>query len=200
MKEETDETSSLPDVKKESPSETQPAAEADEKKPEKNTSSDKEAASGASEIINRPVSWGFEKSSARKIDTIVIHTSYNSLGGDEYSVEKIIGIYKDYGVSAHYIVARNGNIYQLVDDQNISYHAGESKMPDGRAGVNNFSIGIEVVNTKSGKFTGDQYESLNNLISDLKGKYPIKNILGHSDIAPGRKDDPWGMEWGKVDK
>lgn len=151
-------------------------------------------------ITNRLASWGFEKTEARKIDTIVVHSSYNSLGGDEYDVEKIIAIYKDYEVAAHYIIGRNGKTYRLVADSDIAYHAGQSKMPDGRTGVNEFSIGIEMVNNKSDKMTADQYVALNSLIADLKDKYGIKYILGHSDIAPGRKDDPWGMEWGKVKK
>lgn len=151
-------------------------------------------------IVSRLVSWGFEKSSGRKIDTIIIHSSYDALGGDPYDIDGIIAEYKQYGVSAHYLIARSGKIYQLVENKNIAYHAGESKVPDGRTGVNAFSIGIEMVNTTSGKFTSDQYEALNSLIKTLKKQYSIKYILGHDDIAPGRKTDPWNINWDKVDK
>ena len=73
-------------------------------------------------------------------------------------------------------------------------------MPDGRIDINNFSIGIEMANTTDGKFTNDQYAALNQLISSLKKQYSIKYILGHSDIASGRKTDPWNIDWTKVNK
>ena len=150
-------------------------------------------------IKNKLVSWGFSKADNRKIDTIIIHSSYNAVGSDPHDLDDIIyKEYKPYGVSPHYIISREGKVYRLVDDKNIAYHAGESKMPDGRTGVNNFSIGIEIVNTKSEKPSSSQYEALNSLIAYLKGKYKIKYVLGHSDIAPGRKDDPWNVDWNKI--
>lgn len=151
-------------------------------------------------IINRFVSWGFEKATSRKIDTIIVHSSYDALGDDPYNVNGLVAEYKQYGVAAHYLIARGGEIYHLVEDKNIAYHAGESKVPDGRTGVNAFSIGIEMMNMEDGKFTSDQYSALNHLISDLKNQFSIKYILGHSDIAPGRKTDPWNIDWSKVQK
>ncbi|KKQ40354.1 MAG: N-acetylmuramyl-L-alanine amidase, negative regulator of AmpC, AmpD [Candidatus Moranbacteria bacterium GW2011_GWC2_37_73] len=88
----------------------------------------------------------------------------------------------------------------MVTDQNIAWHAGVSKVPDGRTNVNDFSIGIEMINTKDGKYTDDQYAALNSLIVTLKKKYKIKYILGHNEIAPDRKTDPWGIEWNKVNR
>lgn len=154
----------------------------------------------AGKIVEKFVSWGFEKSSGRKIDTIVVHSSYDALGSEPFSVSGLLNEYKQYGVAAHYLIDREGKIYQLVADKNIAYHAGESKVPDGRTGVNAFSIGIEMMNTEDGKFTSEQYGALNSLIVTLKNRYSIKYILGHKDIAPGRKTDPWNMEWNKVDK
>ena len=152
----------------------------------------------APKITNKLVSWGYEKAGSRKIDTIIIHTSYDALGADPFSVEGILQIYKSYGVAAHYLISREGKIYRLVSDDNIAYHAGESKVPDGRTGVNFFSIGIELVNTKKDKCTGEQYAALESLVDYLRSTYKIKYVLGHSDIAPGRKDDPWGLEWSKI--
>ena len=106
--------------------------------------------------------------------------------------------YKPYGVSPHYIISHDGKIYRLVEDKNIAYHAGESKVPDGRTGVNNFSLGIEIVNTKSEKPNEAQYNALRNLLTYLKSEYKIKYVLGHSDIAPGRKDDPWNFDFERV--
>ena len=150
------------------------------------------------EIKQKLVSWGYSKSSSRTIDTIIIHSSYNALDNDTYSVNKLINEYKSYGVSPHYLIARDGNVYQLVSDKNIAYHAGESKMPDGRTNVNNFSLGIEIMTTESDSPTDAQYASLINLIKYIKSKYKIKNILGHNQIATGRKTDPWNFNWSKI--
>ena len=157
------------------------------------------AISATPKITSRLVNWGFSASSGRIIDTIIIHSSYNAVGSDEHNLDDIINKeYKPAGVSPHYIIARDGKIYQLVADKNIAYHAGVSKMPDGRTGVNDFSIGIEIVETKAESPDSAQYSALKNLISYLKGEYKIKYVLGHSDIAPGRKDDPWNFDWGKI--
>lgn len=157
----------------------------------------KEKANGIS-ITNRYVSWGFEKASSRKIDTVIIHSSYDLLGDDPYSTSGLISEYKQYGVAPHYLIDRKGNIYRLVTEKNIAYHAGESEVPDGRTSVNNFSIGIELMNKEDGKFTNEQYDSLNKLLKDLKSRYIIKYVLGHSQIAPGRKTDPWNFDWKKI--
>ncbi len=147
-------------------------------------------------IIDRKVDFGFGvPKEARTIDTVVLHSSYNSTGGDPYSVDKVIDIWRGYGVAPHYMIDRKGNIYRLVDDANIAYHAGVSKMPDGRTNVNDFSIGIEILNTKEDKYTQAQYDAVNNLIAYLRGKYSIKQVVGHADIAKGRKDDPWNFNW-----
>ncbi|MEI6649882.1 MAG: N-acetylmuramoyl-L-alanine amidase [Candidatus Moraniibacteriota bacterium] len=146
-------------------------------------------------IVDRLVSFGYESRSSRDIDTIVIHSSYDALGSDPYSVQGVIAEYKQAGVSPHYLVDRKGTIYRLVEDRDVAYHAGVSKMPDGRTGVNEFSIGIEAIGKDTDSPTSAQYTSLRSLIASLKGKYPIKSVLGHSDIAPGRKSDPWGFDW-----
>ncbi|MFA4817667.1 MAG: N-acetylmuramoyl-L-alanine amidase [Parcubacteria group bacterium] len=164
----------------------------------KGTTIEKPAPTDKINIINRLVGWGYEKASGRKIDTIIIHSTYNALGGDQFSLEKILDIYKSYGVAPHYIIDRGGKIYRLVADENIAYHAGESKTPDGRMGVNNFSIGIEVINSKTEKPTDKQYTALNDLLRYLRSKYTIKYVLGHNQIAPGRKDDPWNFVWDKI--
>jgi hypothetical protein len=150
-------------------------------------------------IIEKKVDFGFgvpEKK--RSIDTVVLHASYNSLGGDVYSVDTVVDIWKSYEVAPHYMIDRKGTIYRLVDDVNIAYHAGVSKMPDGRTNVNDFSIGVEILNTKDDKYTSAQYDAVNDLIAYLKGKHSIKTVVGHADIAPGRKDDPWNFDWKKV--
>lgn len=151
-------------------------------------------------INKKLVTWGFENSDKREVDTIILHTSYNALGGDKYDLEKVILEYREYGVSPHYVIDREGEINQLVKEKDIAYHAGESQLPDGRTGVNKFSIGIEILNDKEDKFTQKQYQSINKVINNLKNNYDIKYVLGHNQISPGRKTDPWNIDWSKIDK
>lgn len=158
-----------------------------------------ETAPEAPSIVNRLLGFGYRvPPSPRTIDTIIIHSSYNASGGDVYDIDKIIGQYEQYGVGAHYLIGRKGTIFRLVEEKNIAYHAGVAKMPDGRTNVNDFSIGIEIVGTEKSGFTNDQYRALNTLIADIKGRYKIKSVVGHSDIAPGRKTDPWEFDWKKI--
>lgn len=168
--------------------------EKEEKKEEK-TSSQKSL-----EKEKRLISWGYEKSNTRSIDTLIIHSSYNSLGGDEYDVEAIIAIYKTYEVGAHYIIDRKGKIVQLIEEENIAYHAGVSQLPDGRTKVNAVSVGVEMVGNLRDGFTSEQYISLNKLIGDIQSRYELRYILGHSEIAPERKTDPWNINWDNVDR
>lgn len=189
---ETDEVKKVSEVNESNKADV--AEESTEKKEEVKT---KEVAK-ASGVIQKNVSWGYQSASGRKIDTVIIHSSYNALGGDEYDVDKLIAEYKEYGVAPHYLIDRQGNVYQLVQDKNIAYHAGTSSVPDGRTNVNNFSLGIEMMNTKTDEYSAAQYGVLNKLISNIKTKYKIKYVLGHNQIAPGRKDDPWNFKWDKL--
>lgn len=149
-------------------------------------------------IIPNLVSWGYASASGRKIDTLIIHSSYDALGNDPYDLDGLLKEYKLYGVAPHYLIDRKGKIYQLVADKNIAYHAGVSQMPDGRTNINDFSIGIELMNTEDDKYTEDQYEALAELIDYLKNEHTIKYILGHSQIAPGRKTDPWNFDYSRI--
>ncbi len=98
-------------------------------------------------------------------------------------------------VSCHYLIRRNGNIIQMVNEKNIAWHAGKSRWKN-FMNLNKNSLGIELVNKghKFGyqNFTNQQIQSLISLCKLLKRKYTIKkeNFLGHSDIAPLRKIDP----------
>ncbi len=150
-------------------------------------------------VTDRLMTSGFAPmKEGRAIDTIVLHSSYDAIGKDPYAVEGLVKEYEAYGVSAHYLIDRKGNIYRLVKDKDVAYHAGVAKMPDGRRNVNDFSIGIELMNREDTEYAEVQYEALNNLIAALRKTYPIKSVVGHSDIAPGRKTDPWNFDWKKL--
>lgn len=149
-------------------------------------------------IRDRLVSFGHTRSQGRSIDTVVLHSSYNNQGGDRYDVDRVIGIWKSYDVAPHYVVDRKGAIYRLVEDRDIAYHAGNSKMTDGRTNVNGFSIGIELLGDLDDGYTAVQYEAINALIASLKRAHGVKYVVGHADIAPGRKTDPWNFDWKKL--
>jgi AmpD protein len=91
--------------------------------------------------------------------------------------------------SAHFLIRRDGELIQFVSCDRRAWHAGESNWK-GRARCNDFSIGIEVEGCGEVPFTEAQYERLAELTRALKARYPIADIAGHSDVAPGRKTDP----------
>lgn len=95
-------------------------------------------------------------------------------------------------VSAHALVRRDGSIIQYVPFHQRAWHAGVSNY-QGRSGCNDFSIGIELEGTDETGYTASQYDSLARIIKGLWLAYPSlseRAVVGHSDIAPGRKTDP----------
>ena len=101
-------------------------------------------------------------------------------------------------VSAHFFIRRNGDIIQFVPCSRRAWHAGVSSW-QGREHCNDFSIGIELEGTDDTSYTEDQYQSLLPLIDAVKTRYPIAEIVGHSDIAAGRKTDPGlRFDWNRV--
>lgn len=94
-------------------------------------------------------------------------------------------------VSAHYLVARDGAIVQLVDERSRAWHAGRSSW-GGHADLNSASLGIELDNDGDEPFPAAQIDALLALLRDLvvRHRIPSANVLGHGDVAPGRKVDP----------
>jgi AmpD protein len=98
-------------------------------------------------------------------------------------------------VSAHFLVRRDGGIIQFVACNRRAWHAGLSVW-QGRSRCNDFSIGIELEGSDYVPFAEEQYLALARLTRHLKRSYPIRSIVGHSDIAPERKSDPGPFfEW-----
>ncbi|MEA3452781.1 MAG: N-acetylmuramoyl-L-alanine amidase, partial [Patescibacteria group bacterium] len=154
-------------------------------------------------IIDKLVSWGYRSYyGSREIDSIIIHSVYDALGNDPYSVNGVIEEFRIYKVASHYLIDQKGNIYQLVNDNNIAYHAGSGIMPDGRTGINNFSIGIEMIYHKTESPKEIQYQTLAKLVRHKMEEYniPLTNIVGHQDISPSKKTDPWNFDWEKFKK
>ena len=127
----------------------------------------------------------------RKIRFLILH--YTGMQSKRVSLERLLSV--KHKVSCHYLIDRKGEIIQMVDNNNIAWHAGKSKWKNFK-NLNFNSIGIELDNKghRFGyqSFPKNQIKKLNNLILILKRKFKIKNncILGHSDIAPLRKLDP----------
>jgi len=92
-------------------------------------------------------------------------------------------------VSAHFLVRRNGELIQFVECSRRAWHAGVSSWR-GRERCNDFSIGIELEGGDARPFAPSQYHVLARLVDRICARYPIGDIVGHSDIAPGRKTDP----------
>ena len=129
--------------------------------------------------------------SSKSITCIIIH--YTGMQSERESLQRLI--HPKSRVSCHYLISRNGKIFNLVKEKNIAWHAGKSKWQNYKD-LNKNSIGIELVNKghRFGyqSFTSKQINALVILCKSLKRKYKIKNslVLGHSDISPLRKIDP----------
>ncbi len=140
-----------------------------------------------------------------ELELIVVHGI--SLPPDQFGGEAITQLFtnqlnprqdpyfekiKDLNVSAHVLIRRDGSLIQYVPFHKRAWHAGVSRFK-GREACNDFSVGIELEGTDRHCYTASQYESLANLIKGLWQAYPSlheKYIVGHCDIAPGRKTDP----------
>ncbi len=140
----------------------------------------------------------FRETNGRKVSCIVIHATAGGLTG---SLEELCDpkpTHPKDRVSAHYVIDTNGDIYHLVLDQHIAWHAGISEWK-GKDSVNVFSVGIELVNPDDGQtpYPKEQVYICAKLCKYLKTEFGIEDddIVGHADVAPGRKPDPRGFDW-----
>jgi N-acetyl-anhydromuramyl-L-alanine amidase AmpD len=166
---------------------------------------------------------------SNQVDTVMLHFSSDVVAHpeDPYKVENVVAGFASAGVSAHYMIDRQGRAYQLVKEDRIASHAGRGVLPFPpyrTNNLNNFSIGIEMLNISDWQdmklfmskaafdkvakkdigFTDAQYKSLNQLLADIHTRWPqVKldrhHIIGHSDYAPGRRTDPGVLfDWKKI--
>lgn len=135
-----------------------------------------------------PTQWypspNFDK---RRPDFVILHDTADD------TVEQALRTLTDpqRKVSAHYLIGRDGTIYQLVDERARAWHAGEARWGSD-ADLNSSSLGIELDNNGAEPFPEAQISALLALLTDIESRYsiPRANFLGHGDIAPGRKVDP----------
>ncbi len=162
----------------------------------------------------RVVSPNFDARPESEISLIVIHAM--SLPPGEYGGPWIDDFFcneldenanpffreiKGLMVSAHFLIRRNGELIQYVSTDHRAWHAGVSCF-EGRERCNDFSVGIELEGCDDDPFNDAQYQQLANLILLLGSHYPkltSDRIVGHCDIAPGRKTDPGEVfDWARI--
>jgi N-acetylmuramoyl-L-alanine amidase len=142
-------------------------------------------------ILNYSPNFNLKKRGTNQIKFLIFH--YTGMKKESDAISRLTNIKSK--VSSHYLIKNNGEIAVLVPDLYIAWHAGESSWKNFKS-LNNSSIGIEISNPGHNfiykKFSKNQIKSILKISKFLIKKYKInlKNILGHSDIAPNRKKDP----------
>ena len=143
------------------------------------------AASAAARCRPSP-NFGVRRASARP-ELVVLHYTGMDSAGD--ALARLCA--PEFEVSSHYLIAANGELYQLVPETERAWHAGRGKWR-GRADINSRSIGIELDNPGDRPFSEPQMAVLEGLLGDVlnRWKIPPEGVIGHSDFALGRKSDP----------
>lgn len=159
----------------------------------------------------RPSPHADERPAGTAVDLLVVHAISlppGRFGGDavdqlfmgtlDTSTDPALASLEGLRVSSHFLVRRDGALLQYVACDRRAWHAGVSRF-EGRERCNDFSIGIELEGSDAVEFEAAQYETLAALTSALLDAWPIRAIVGHADIAPGRKTDPgpW-FDWRRL--
>lgn len=147
------------------------------------------------------------------IDLVVVHSI--SLPPGEYGGQQVQALFSNtldwdahpyfqsirgLQVSAHFLIERDGSLWQFVDCDQRAWHAGAS-FYRGRAQCNDDSVGIELEGLEASTFEPAQYAALAALCRDLAQRYPVCHVAGHEHVAPGRKQDPGpGFDWGRLQR
>ncbi|ASM51226.1 AmpD protein [Pseudoalteromonas espejiana DSM 9414] len=158
-----------------------------------------------SNVVQRPCTHFDERPENTDISLLVIHNI--SLPAGQFGTEHVDALFmgeidcsahpsfcdlNGLRVSAHCFIKRTGEVIQYVPFCKRAWHAGQSEYA-GQSACNNFSIGIELEGTDTTPYTQAQYASLHKVTTAVLKHYPHINaqrIVGHCDIAPGRKTDP----------
>ena len=140
---------------------------------------------------NYSPNFNLSKRLKKKIQFIIIH--YTGMKNENSAIKRLTDFKSK--VSSHYFIKKNGDIIQFVPDLYEAWHAGKSSWRKLNS-LNRYSIGIEIQNSghdnRYESFSNKQINSTKSLLKNLIKKYKIdfRNVLGHSDVAPGRKKDP----------
>jgi N-acetylmuramoyl-L-alanine amidase len=148
---------------------------------------------------------------AARVRFVVIHGTW--MADDRAALDRLTDEASE--VSAHYLITRAGELIQMVSEDDTAWHAGKSSW-QGVEGLNAHSIGIELGNRGDGggegaspvsevePYTEAQYATLITLLRNIMARHPAvtpANVLGHSEISPGRKTDPGAhFDWARLVK
>jgi len=117
------------------------------------------------------------------------HVSDLFTGRVDYNADPSFADLRGLKVSSHFFVRRGGTVIQYISANDRAWHAGTSSFR-GREKCNDYSVGIEMEGTDDTPFEPAQYVALAALTEALRRRYPLADVQGHEDIAPGRKTDP----------
>jgi N-acetylmuramoyl-L-alanine amidase len=129
---------------------------------------------------------------------IILHGTW--MDSTEEALERLCD--KEAKVSCHYVIDEEGQLFQLAEDEHVTWHSGTSAWRED-VSLNYSSIGIEISHSGNVNvpYTDSQYSTLIELMQTLISKHsiPLSHVLGHSDISPDRKNDPGPQfNWSKL--
>ena len=142
-------------------------------------------------MIKRPSPNHDPRPDGGPVDMLVLH--YTGMRDGSSAIDRLCD--PAAKVSAHYAIEEDGTVFALVDESERAWHAGIASWR-GHNDINARSVGIELVNPGHEfgyrKFTEAQMAALADLVPDILARHPIprRNVVGHSDVAPERKEDP----------
>jgi len=138
------------------------------------------------EAVERP-SPNFGDRRGGAVDLVVLH--YTAMADAEAALTRLCD--PEAEVSAHYLIAKDGTLYKLVEEDKRAWHAGQGCWA-GHEDVNSRSIGIELDNPGGEPFADELMDTLEELLADILERHDLspKTVIAHSDLAPGRKYDP----------
>jgi len=154
------------------------------------------------QIIPRPSPNFGPRRAGSRIDLVVLH--YTAMETAEAALQRLCD--PAIEVSSHYLIARNGAVFQLVDEAQRAWHAGAGCWGNVND-VNSHSIGIELCNlgplANLPPFPAAQMKALTVLLADIRARHaiPSARVIGHSDLAPSRKADPGpAFDWQRLSR
>lgn len=143
-----------------------------------------------------------DRANRKALDMLIIHSTNSNQA--EGTIQWFMNPKNPAKSSSHYVVSQTGEIFQMVEEEDIAYHAGKSEwIIDGkvRTNISYYSIGIEVACDQISSYTTVQLQALVELCNDIITRRKINTalVLRHSDISPGRKRDPYppNLDWVK---
>lgn len=153
-------------------------------------------------IIETPSPNHEPRPEGQRVDMLVLH--YTGMKSARAALDRLCDPQGECRVSAHYLIDEDGALHRLVAEDRRAWHAGVASWR-GQTNINDRSIGIELVNPGSEfgytAFPEPQMAALVELATAILGRHPIpsRNVVGHSDIAPDRKEDPGELfDWRRL--